>query len=373
MVESEGASAGDGPLRASRLEAALYLGGAVLLALVYSTQLRIWLRLFTIPVPWSTALAWSLPQLLVWLLCVPLIYRTSARLPIAAPRAWLRVIVHGALSVGVAAGVLLVIHASDALLHWTRLMGAPSRVVTNWRVNMVYLHIGVAVYWVTLAAQHALSFRGESERRALQAVRLEADLAEARLAELRAQLNPHFLFNTLNSIGVLMRHDAPLAEQTLHRLSDMLRSALTGPSTSFVTLEQEFAQVEEYLEIERLRFRDRLQVRYEMDADCARAEVPALLLQPIVENAVRHGVTNKAGAASIAVRAERSGNALRVAVTDDGIGFGASQNGGHGVGLANTRRRLELLYGADQEVSIDAPTDGGTRVTLRLPFRESGA
>jgi anti-sigma regulatory factor (Ser/Thr protein kinase) len=244
--------------------------------------------------------------------------------------------------------------------------------------------LDAAVYAAIVGVTHAARATREAREREQAAARLEAGLAEARLAALRAQLDPHFLFNTLNAVSALaLRGDGERVVQALSTLSDMLRTTLGGAPTQEVALADELALLDRYLDIQRLRFSDRLTVERDVSEDALGAAVPAMLLQPLVENAVQHGVAARPGPTRIAVRAARVGDSLRVEVRDGGPGFpraapdGESPNGGspdgararEGIGLANTRERLAQLYGDAQRLECRNVEGGGALVAVTLPFR----
>lgn len=226
-------------------------------------------------------------------------------------------------------------------------------------------------YWAIIGFWHAASYYGQAQDRTLKASQLEARLAEAQLQALQRQLHPHFLFNTLNAISALMHRDVEAADQMLARLSDLLRLALDLRGAQEVTLKEELEFLEKYLEIEQARFGDRLTVRYHVDPLLLDARVPNLLLQPLVENSVRHAVAVRLEPGVIEIRAGREDGRLQLSVQDNGPGLSPEHLTavGKGVGLANTRSRLEHLYGAEQRVTFAEPPGGGLVVTVTLPFR----
>jgi LytS/YehU family sensor histidine kinase len=225
-------------------------------------------------------------------------------------------------------------------------------------------HVGIAVYWVVIAVDQGIA----SQRRAAQ---LESRLATAQLQALRMQLNPHFLFNTLNAVAALVRKDPEAAEEMVTELGDFLRLTLAGSDAQEVSLREELGFLERYLKIERVRFPDRLTTTVTVEPGTEEARVPSLILQPIVENAIRHGIAGRAEPGRVEVGARRAGDALLLEVRDDGAGLRPERSGplGEGVGLANTRARLEQLYGRDGRLEIESPEGRGFRVLLRLPFR----
>ena len=241
--------------------------------------------------------------------------------------------------------------------------------------------LDAAVYWAIVGGTHAVRSSREAREREQAAAKLESGLAEARLAALRAQLDPHFLFNTLNAVSALaLRGEREGVVQALSTLSDLLRSTLGGAPTQEVALADEMALLDGYLEIQRLRFSDRLTVERDVAADALDAAVPAMLLQPLVENAVQHGVAARPGPTRIVIRARRDGDVLRVEVRDGGPGFPgdgaaaapvgrAAPRAGGGIGLANTRERLAQLYGDAQRLECRNVEGGGALVAVALPFR----
>jgi two-component system LytT family sensor kinase len=225
----------------------------------------------------------------------------------------------------------------------------------------------VFMYFTVLGCVHAFSYFVQAQEREAHASRLAAQLAEARLGALRTQLNPHFLFNSLNALTVLVREpNIPAASRMLELLGDVLRQVLRTDQPHEVPLAEELRFLEQYLAIEQVRFSDRLHVTWEIEERTRAALVPGFVLQPIVENAIKHGVARRAEAGRIAIRSRLVDTTLELAVRDDGVGMTATQK--EGVGLSNTRERLRTLYGERATVSIAAPPDGGTLVTVRLPF-----
>jgi LytS/YehU family sensor histidine kinase len=201
--------------------------------------------------------------------------------------------------------------------------------------------------------------------RDLRTSQLEAELAHAQLDALRVRLQPHFLFNTLNSISALMREDVEAADVMLTRLAGLLRVTLDRSDAQESRLEDEMALVNEYIEIQRVRFADRLTVRLDVAPDTLALAVPTLVLQPLVENACRHGVSVKPGAATIAIRSSRQGDRLAIDVEDDGPGPPPIVPAG--LGLDATRARLSQLYGSKASLTLARATSGGAIARLLLP------
>lgn len=225
-------------------------------------------------------------------------------------------------------------------------------------------------YWAVVGLSHALDLHREAQERALTAAELNTRLAEARLKSLQQQLHPHFLFNTLHTISALMHRDRQAADDMLIRLADLLRLSLDRTDRQYVSLKNEIDFLQKYLEIEQKRFGDRLRVSMHIDPATLDASVPNLLLQPLVENAVKHGIAPKVGGGVIEVASRREGDDLRLIVKDNGDGMSrqALNEFNTGVGLSNTRARLEHLYGGRHAFTLETPIGGGLSVTIVVPF-----
>ena len=228
------------------------------------------------------------------------------------------------------------------------------------------------VYWATVGLVHAERAAREAVEREQAAARLEASLSEARLAALRDQLDPHFLFNTLNAVSVLaLRGDREGVTRVVAALGDLLRRSLDNGRAQEVPLGEELAMLERYLEIQEIRFGDRLTIERDVDPAVAGAFVPAMISQPLVENAVQHAVAGTPGPARIAIRAWRDDGSLLLEVADSGPGFGGRAPV-EGIGLGNTRARLAQLYGDRHTLEFGAAGGGGASVVVRLPWRPAG-
>jgi hypothetical protein len=230
---------------------------------------------------------------------------------------------------------------------------------------------GVIVYLCVAGVAHAIHYFAEAREREVQLARLSAQLSDARLAALHAQLNPHFLFNSLNTITVLVRdgHRAA-ATRVIEQLSDVLRSTLGRSQASEVTLETELHLVRQYVAVEQARFSDRLRPDFDVPGALLSAAVPRFALQHLVENAIRHGIARRSDAGSLSISARRDGDMLALAVVDDGAGVAAPADQQAGHGLANTRERLRTLYGARGSLVLTPASPQGTVATLRVPYRE---
>ena len=224
-----------------------------------------------------------------------------------------------------------------------------------------------------VAVALAFDLRRQLTRREAEASRLEARLAEARLQALSLQLQPHFLFNTLSMISVLVHRDPAAADAMLTRLADLLRATLRRPAAQEVRLGDELAWLEHYLDIMRVRFGPRLSIETAVPPDLAGCRVPSFILQPLVENALEHGVAQRSGPGSVRITARADGSRLRIEIVDDGPGPPAAEGIADGIGLANTRRRLEQLYGANQRLSLETSPGGGGRTVFEVPLAAAAA
>lgn len=216
---------------------------------------------------------------------------------------------------------------------------------------------------------HLWQYARQARERALNETKLEARLASAELQVLKMQLQPHFLFNTLNTIYNLVPLNGREAQSMIARLSNLLRFSLDHVTTEKVPLKDELDFLMEYLDIEKVRFEERLRVEKDVPVDTLLAEVPNMMLQPLVENAIRHGIGKKAAGGTIKISARRHDGRLEITVTDDGWPPPASVEETAGIGLANTRARLTKLYGQNFTFRLE-PSDHGTRVTMEIPFEE---
>ncbi len=230
-------------------------------------------------------------------------------------------------------------------------------------------HFNLLLYWVMVAVSCAFDYYRKYRDRELRTAELENRLAQARLQALQMQLNPHFLFNSLHSISALMHKDVEAADRMVSRLGDLLRAALDSSDTQEVSLAQELDFLKRYLELEQIRFGNRLSVEIDAAPDTLDAQVPNLILQPLVENAIRHGIEPHARPGRIELHAERQGTRLALEVRDNGGGLPEKGAPVEGVGLSNTRARLKALYGEAQEFALRDGGDRGLVVRLLIPFR----
>jgi len=229
-------------------------------------------------------------------------------------------------------------------------------------------------YGTIVAVSELLHYQRKYRERETRAAILEFQLSRAQLTALKMQLDPHFLFNTLHSVSSLMHEDAAAADRTVNRLSDLLRLSLENGNEQEVTLRREMEFLEGYLDIQKTRLRDRLHVRLHLDPRTLEALVPNMILQPLVENAVKYGIAARNTPGNLDIRAEDRGEVLRLEITDDGPGLSQhrADKPTKGIGIANTRARLQHLYGEIHHFSLHTPPGGGTQVRLEIPFRRQG-
>ena len=310
-----------------------------------------------------------------WAALVPIVLFLAARFPFERDR-WMR-----SLPVHLAAVLVLTfahVVMSEGVRYgldqagggvWMKGMGWWQHVSRTYFLSFDW---EMMTYWAIVGFWHAQAYYGVAQDRALKASRLETRLAEAQLQALQRQLHPHFLFNTLNAISALMHRDVEAADQMLARLSDLLRIALDQRGAQEVALKDEVEFLQKYLEIEQARFGDRLEVRYDIQPETLDAQVPNLILQPLVENSVRHAVAVRSEAGLIEIGSRQVGTNLELTVRDNGPGLTRAPGtpAGKGVGLANTRSRLECLYGPAQQLLMEEAPGGGLLVTVMLPFRD---
>lgn len=231
--------------------------------------------------------------------------------------------------------------------------------------------IDMVFYWAVLGVSYSLKIREKYQRESLRSAQLELKLIEAELKALKHQLNPHFLFNTMNTISVLVRDQRnEEAVQLIARLSSLLRTSLESSRVQTVTLRQELDFLSRYLQIQKARFGERLKFRTNAEPGALHAVIPNLILQPVVENAILHGIAQKSEPGHIEISARVHEQRLRLQVRDDGPGFESSrETGKEGIGLSNTRVRLERHYGKDYQMVLKSEKGHGVTVSLVLPFR----
>src|SRR5262245_58524048 len=374
-------------LRAWMLVSAAWIGAGMLAVFNEAVQRRL------------NGETWKLHDLVFaggggWLVCgllAPGGFAVSKRWPISAPRLARRLALHFGfwLLFWAAAGIayqgllafLINPHATRGATSTGELFQMLTARVLEWTVST--LPAGAAVYVSGVAIEHSIRYFVEAREREVQMSRLSELVTSARLAALQSQLNPHFLFNSLNTIAVLVRDgEGATATRVIEQLSDVMRHTMGRTQASEVALDDELELVRQYLAVEQARFSDRLRPEFEIDPGALSAAVPSFAVQHLVENALRHGIARRTDAGRLLVTARRAGDTLELTIEDDGAGLapGSAQARGHG--LENTRERLRALYGDGASLVVqpaevreagavaDIGQRQGTVASLRIPYRE---
>jgi len=316
----------------------------------------------------SLTLWWS------WGLVTPLIFWVDRLIPVSSKQLARRVLAHFLPSLLVTCVYVYLsgaIRATFGMDHWNSLLGI--RVLVD-SLRSLFLWNWLN-YWLILGAWQAYRYYDHYIAGELRLERLEKSFSEARLNALRMQLDPHFLFNALNTISSQVERDPKLARGMIEHLGDLLRQSLESKDRQEVPLAEEMAFLEHYLAIQKIRFGDQLRIETQIAPEVKYASVPCLFVQPLVENAIRHGISRRASGGTMIVSADRVGNRLEIRVLDDGVGLPAGwtlENSG-GVGLSVTRQRLAGLY-SDGEAcfAVNRRASGGTEVEISLPLRWTG-
>jgi sensor histidine kinase YesM len=315
-------------------------------------------------------MAWSY----LWALATPLVLWLSSKIPIERHN-WVRSsLIHLPLSILLSVAVTAIGHVI-LWLHWDWPIGKPFSFERLTRFVIGNFSEGIGIYLLIALMGHAYSYYRRYRQGELRSLQLEAQLSQAQLQALKMQLHPHFLFNTLHSISALLNHHPEAARTMITRLGDFLRLTLENSGTQEVTLRKEMEFLRCYLEIERVRFQDRLMTRMDVSPPALDAIVPNLILQPIVENAIRHGIAPRSTPGLIEILAKPHNGTLRIQIRDNGPGLPADRTSEKiftkGLGLANTERRLDRLYGAAHRFDLSNDPEGGLIVTLEIPFSKN--
>ena len=322
------------------------------------------------PFSWQRILLVEMAFAYIWAVLTPPVLWLARRFPIERGR------LPGSLTVHILASIVIgfatrafrdlmfiyFVSGYDGALPWTKLFFN----------SYLFFDYGSLLYWLMLLVSYATNYYRRYQVGEIRATRLEAQLALAQLQALKMQLQPHFLFNTLHSISALVHKDPQSADKMIVRLGDFLRLTLDSAGVQEVSLHQELEFLKCYLDIERIRFKDRLTVQMSIEPQALQARLPNLILQPIVENAIRHGIAPRTDAGRIDIEARRLNGSLQVQITDNGPGLGANGNNGRilkeGIGLSNTQARLQQLYGEESRLDLANTAKGGLSVTLEIPF-----
>lgn len=299
----------------------------------------------------------------IWAALTPLVFWLAKNIPFTRRRLWLVIAAHAVFCVAVS---LLHVGVADIIG-----LAAPNvKGFTGSRLQARFVftfYSDIWMYWPLVGLWNLVTYQRRFREREMRAAQLESQLARAELEALRNQLQPHFLFNTLNSISALMQDDPEAAEDMLADLSYMLRGSLLANANQEITMGREIDLLQAYLRIQRKRFEDRLEVNVDIQPETLNAVVPTLILQPLVENAIRHGITPLPRRGNISITACKKDAQLVLQVSDDGCGLAPDYK--EGIGLSNTRKRLKQLYGNDAILEVRGAPQKGTVASVLLPFR----
>jgi two-component system, LytTR family, sensor kinase len=350
----------------------LIFGGWTLVALFVTAHQSLQNFYASTPVPVWRILSWHLVSAYAMAAVTPLILRLVERFPLDRDRFYRNLAVHAVSAVCIVLFLIFV----DALI-LPSLGFPPNRPFESFGEAYRFLFLtqfpfNLSIYCAVLALVFAVINHKKFRERELRASQLETRLVQAQLHVLKMQLHPHFLFNTHNAISELIYKDPRAAERTLANLSDLLRLSLEKLEVEEVSLKQELEFIGKYLAIEQMRFRERLRVRMNIAPDALEAVVPTMILQPLIENAIRHGIAPVLSGGTIEISAARVNGRLHLRVADDGVGFPKNKilRLKHGIGLSNTRARLLRLY---NEFSFDVERNGanGLAVVIQIPFKST--
>jgi sensor histidine kinase YesM len=311
----------------------------------------------------------------IWMGLTPLVLWLAERFPFSKKQ-WIRPLwTHLGFSLLVAL-CHKGIHGIILTLYRVAFEGATFSWSSPYNIMLSYFDYGIQLYWIILLLHHAYAYYARSQQNELKSIQLGKMLVESQLQALKMQLQPHFLFNSLNAIYMLIEKDPKLARSTLRKLSELLRRTLERVGAQEVRLKEELEFLALYLEIEQIRFGERLKVTISVPAALEDARVPNMILQPLVENAVKHGISKIRGEAILEISASQEDGTLELRVFNNGFGIEAeeadSEDTGdparQGIGLANTRARLERLYGPRQSFKLTELPGGGVAASLTIPY-----
>lgn len=323
------------------------------------------------PITGFPDIAWRMSIYVLWALFTPLVFWLSSRTGLGPARSVSRIGLHLLSAISIAT----IMDAYSDVVYRHVLKSPEERealmeVISGSFYDVVRLGFlwELIIYAAILAVGFARDYYRRFQERQMQAARLQAQLTEARLDALRMQINPHFLFNTLHAISSMVERNPAGVRKMVARLSALLRHTLDHDGAQETTLARELDMLDDYLAIMQVRFEHRLTVRKDVNPDVHDAMVPDMILQPIVENAIKHGVTKRSSPGWVEIIAERSGDQLMLAVEDNGPGAALDDELPKGVGLNNVRSRLNQMYGDDASLQLTTGREGGVRATLTFPY-----
>jgi two-component system, LytTR family, sensor kinase len=348
----------------------LAIGGVwTFFAIFFTSQVFLQYQVLKVPIPLWKVISWQFFSGYVWFGLTPLILWLAHKFPLESGKLLRNIPLHLLFS------LLVSVFQQSVDAFMLPKLGYPpgSNFPDYWTAYKFFLgvnlHLSVGIYWAIVAISLAVNYYRKFREREITASQLEARLAQTRLQVLKFQLQPHFLFNTLNTISELIYKDQESAEQMITNLSDLLRLSLEKLEVQEVSLQQELDFLKKYVEIEQMRFHDRLTIEMDVAPDTLDAKVPNMILQPLVENAIKHGIAPLSQGGTVKIVSERSNGDLRLTVSDNGIGLTNTDISTipEGVGLKNTKSRLKHLYGGTHKFEI-FPLEKGVRLNLTIPF-----
>ncbi len=323
------------------------------------------------PAPLSDSLYLQMVWAYLWALATPLVLWAATKLPLER-HSWIRNSLRHVLISIVLSGIITALGHVMVWLYFNLPQGRTFSFERLGRFVLANFSEGIGIYMLIALTSYAFNYYRRYHEGRVRTLQLEAQLSKAQLEALKMQLHPHFLFNTLHSISALLTQDTEAARRMISRLGDFLRLTLENSGSEEVTLQQEMEFLTTYLAIERIRFQDRLLTNIDVAEDTLTAKVPNLILQPIVENAIRHGIASRSTPGLIEIEAKHINGLVRIQVRDNGPGLSEhriSENlFNRGLGLANTGQRLERLYGSRHLFDLRNNPNGGFVVTMEIPF-----
>ncbi len=336
------------------------------LALLSAAGAHVYIASIRGPETWAQLLTWEITVAFVWSLLTPPIYTLSRRFTFDRSN-WQRMLpLHLVISVALTFLAACVVVWLEPFITWT-----PEAHLPFFADVLSHALMDFPRYWYIVLITQAISYYAKYRERELQSSQLEAQLALAQLEVLKIQLEPHFLFNTLNSIAALARNDGLAAENMTLQLADLLRFSLDAMGVHEVPLSRELTLLQKYIDIQQMRFQDRLSVEMDIASNTLSALVPNMILQPLVENAIRHGIGPRRAPGHVRITSRVAFDELWLEIADDGIGLTRFDGSipPEGVGLRNTRARLQQLYNHDHRLILEDAVGGGCVIKIHIPFR----
>ena len=344
------------------------------MALLFAAQQTVGEKVQGSQVHWVIEGALVLVDWYIWAALTPLVIGLAKRFPLTGPRLASHIGLHTLVSLMMAPLTSVAQYfLSLGLLRFAFHITGPDvhRFLSSFGVGVLFMSFtGILTYWLVVGLYQSIHFYQAAMERQTRAAQLETQLSHAELENLKSQLHPHFLFNSLHTIGTLMQEDVDAASRLLVCLGDLLRMALERRENE-ITLQSELEFVGKYLEIEQTRFHDRLKVHMDIPPDLLGVYVPSLALQPLVENAIKHGISVDSAAGRLEITAKLNNGRVRLRVRDDGPGPASGSRLRFGVGLTNVRSRLKQLYGDESSLELTGGNGGGCEAIITIPLRSS--